>query len=127
MIMKQYQLANAYRATDWLAGNEHLTVQTRWDVYDLRNRLRPYYEFQLNEENLMRKKYIPFVQEDGSLVGEAHDKFLNDMAELNNLEIDIGEIHPFEIQMRDDDGIRVRDMEALENFIHFQRDPCLQK
>ncbi len=114
--MKQSDIIRAYNATEQLA-NCSITKKEQWAVYQLRYFLRPHVEFQKEQEEVLRNKYMEFASEDGMLSKEKVPEYLNDLNEIGSLEIELGEWKKPKIAFAD--GITFKITEALENFFEF--------
>ena len=115
--MKQFEIINAYKTLEILADNEHLSKKDQWLLYKVRKLLRPHAEFQEEQENNIREKYIEFADERGNLPQDKSKEFIKDMQELNMLDKDIDEFEKIRIPIVD--GINFKLMEPLEKFIEF--------
>ena len=117
--MKQYELIRAYKATESLSQNNKLSANALWGFYNLRKKLFPHWEFQNEREEAIRNKYIELANEDGSLTGKPYVDYLNELAELANIEKEINVTEKITVPLKDDMGITIEMMEALENFVEF--------
>lgn len=114
--MKQYQIINAYQAAEKLADCE-LDAKEQWDIYKLRQFLRPHIEFRKEQEEKLVKKYIEFADESGNLNGMKAVEYHNDLNGLNNLDVEMENRE--KIKIRFAKGITCKISEPLENFIEF--------
>lgn len=122
MVMKQMKIMKAYQATEKIADKASLDEKTFWDLYRLRQTLRKNREYQEERESQIRKKYLPYADENGVIRGEMYSKYLDEMRALGELEVDLGEITRIDIPFSKDLGLSVHDAEALEEFVNFSQD-----
>jgi hypothetical protein len=115
--MKQNKIINAYNTMEQLANNQELTEHEQWALYNLRKKLRTHFEYQNEREAAIRAKYQQFANEEGMLNGVDANKYLTEMAELNDMEIELEEFE--KPKLRFVKGISFETAEALEDFIEF--------
>ena len=118
--MKQFKLIQAYKATEALSSSDKLDTATLWDIYALRKVLLPHWEFQLEREKALQAKYAEFADEQGKISGQHYVDYLNDLEELSNLDKDL-EVTKVKIKLQDGMGVTVHMMEALEDFVEFEK------
>ena len=118
--MKQFQLINAYKATDKLSHNDKLSANTLWGIYNLRKQLFPHWEFQVEREKDLQQKYSQYADAEGNITGQSYKEYMEELASLLNLDKDIS-IEKIQIHLTDDLGITVEMMEALEDFVEFTK------
>lgn len=128
--MKQGQIIKAYKALDKLMAQD-VPLQIAFSVFEMREKLRPSWEFQIVEEEKIQKKYPNVNFETLSVQwtrDDEADKKLK-LAELNACEKDfealtlldrVLEIEPIQIPMHEV-SIKMagKDIEALKGFIEF--------
>lgn len=115
--MTQSKLIKAYKAMESLALVDELTAKEQWEIYNVRKKIRPHYEFQIERENAIREKYAEYADGDGELVGDKAEEFINEINELLNMEVDMeSDKKP---QIRFVKGINFITAESLEDFIEF--------
>ena len=119
--MKQYKLIRAYKATEELSRNDKLSANTLWSLYNLRKMLAPHWEFQNEREESLRNKYAEFADEQGRLVGEHYNNFIKDLAEIAEMDKDIGDFEKVKITLQDNLGLTIEKMEALDEFVEFEK------
>lgn len=117
--MKQSEIIKAYKTMESLASNNELSQDEQWDIYQLRKTLRPHFEFQVEREDAIREKYLPFANEDGALSEEESQKYLKELTDLGNMDINMPEI--IKPKIRFVKGISFITAEQLEDFIEFTR------
>lgn len=115
--MKQTNIMKAYKLLESLADNPDLNKMDQWKLYKLRTVLRPHYDFQVEQENIIRQKYIDQADESGNLSGEPARQYVDEINAIGDLEIDMGEFEKPMIKMVD--GITFKIMEPLEGFVEF--------
>ena len=117
--MKQYQIINAYKATEKLINNDKLSAKDLWSIFQVRKALKPHWDFQAEREQALQEKYKNSFDENGNLSGPDMTKFIRELNEINNLEIEIESKKKPSIRWKDDCGITIAIVEALEDFIDF--------
>lgn len=128
--MKQGKIIQAYKALDKLMMQE-TPLQTALKLFEMREKLRPSWEFQIGEEEKLQKKYANINFADFSVSwenGNEEDKKLK-IAELSACEKDIQaladldrilEIEPIQIPAESVSvKIAGKDIEALKGFVEF--------
>ena len=115
--MKQIQIITAYNKMESLADNKNLSKENQWALYKLRKALKPHFDFQIEQEEGIRDKYLPFVNEQQMLPPDKTQEYLKELDELGNLEIEMEDFEKVKIPLVD--GINFKMMEELENFIEF--------
>lgn len=121
--MKQYKIVRAHEATESLSKCENLNVDTLWAIYQLRKKLYPHVEFQLERDKALKEKYSEFADEEGMIRGKPYNDFLSEKEKLANLEVeDIDLSEKIKIKLQDGIGITVQMMEDLEDFIEFVKE-----
>ena len=89
--MKQYQINRAFGALGRLA-NMQLPVRDSRNIYMLSRQLENAYNFELEQEKKLIEKYHGTINGDGGVVfqsGEDAAGFNEELAELNNLDIEV--------------------------------------
>lgn len=119
--MKQIKILQAYMATEQLANNNDIPNDIQWDIYQLRKMLYPHVEFYEDRANAIREKYREFASEDGTLTGDKADKFKNEIKELEDMDKEIDTSNKFIIRVNKGTGITALIMEALDEFITFEK------
>lgn len=114
--MKQYQIVNAYNATEKLSNVQEFSENDQWAIYTLRKALRPHVEFQSEREEAIKSKYVEFADETGCIHGEHFEQYLKDIKELGDLDIELSFIKPKLSVVK---GVDFKTIEALEDFIEF--------
>ena len=118
--MTQKKLIKAYQIMESLALVNDLSAKEQWNIYELRKRIRPHFDFQIERENAIREKYSEYADGDGELVGDKADEFVGEINDLLNMEVD------FQIEnkpkIRFVKGINFITAESLEDFIEFVQD-----
>ena len=114
--MKQSKIITAYRMLEALADNEHLSKKEQWNLYKLRCDLKPHVEFQVEQEELVRKKYEEFADDKGIITGEKAESYVNEIKSISEIEVDLELKKP---QIRMTDGITFKIIEPLEEFVEF--------
>ena len=128
--MKQGKIIQAYKALDKLMQQE-TPLQTAILVFEMREKLRPSWEFQISEEEKLQKKYENINFSDFSVswkTGDDEDQKLK-LAELAACEKDIQaladldriiDIEPIQIPVSSV-SIKMagKDIEALKGFVEF--------
>lgn len=117
--MKQSKIIKSYQLMESLASVQELNTDEQWSIYQLRKTLRPHYDFQAEREEAIRQKYLPVANENGDLPNEEATKFLKELEELGNMEIDMPEIIKPKIRLVK--GLSFVTAEQLEDFIEFIR------
>ena len=120
--MKQFKLIQAYRATDALSHNDKLSADTLWGIYFLRKKLFPHWEFQTEREEALKKKYSKYADENGTLKGDNYLNYVGELTALANIEKEIAIDEKIKIVITDDLGLTVEMMEALEDFVEFEKE-----
>ena len=128
--MKQGKIIQAYKALDKLMIQE-TPLQIALKLFEMREKLRPSWEFQIGEEEKLQKKYTSINFVDFSVSwenGNDEDKKLK-IAELSACEKDIQaladldrilEIEPIQIPAESVSvKIAGKDIEALKGFVEF--------
>lgn len=118
--MKQHSIINSYKIMEQLANIQELSEDEQWSIYQLRKFLRSHYEFQLEREETIRKKYEPYADEKGNLSPDEAKKYLKEINDLGNMEIELDEFTKPKIRLVK--GISFLIAEQLEDFIEFT--PC---
>ena len=119
--MKQYKIIQAYRATEELSKNNNHSTEVLWVFYNLRKRLLPHCEFQEEREKALKEKYSEYADEEGKIKGEPYKNYIKEFEELLNLEKDLGDIKKINLKLQDGMGITIQMMEALEDFVNFEK------
>ena len=119
--MKNSKILQAYNATESLIDNTNLSATKQWELYQLRKKLLSHVEFMRERIKAIQNKYTQFADENGMLSGDKAIEFQNEASELDNMEKDVSDIEKVEFYIDDNDGITVRTMEALEDFIEFKK------
>lgn len=121
--MKQYQINKAYNALGRLADMQ-LPVRDSRNLYMLSKQLGDAYDFALQQEKKLIEKYNGVLTGDGGITFSNSDemkKFSEELAELNNLEIDV-EFDPVIISCDAMEGQRISpsDIACLDGFVTFE-------
>ena len=130
--MKQGKIIQAYKALDKIMAQD-VPLQIAFSVFEMREKLRPSWEFQIGEEEKIQKKY-PSIDFDTLSVkwktDDETDKKLK-LAELSACEKDfealssldrVLEIEPIQIPVSEV-SIKMagKDIEALHGFVEFTK------
>ena len=114
--MKQYQIVEAYTKLEQLSSINDFHVEEHKKIFILRKQLRPHVEFHNERLSALADKYRPFANENGILEGDHYKKYMEEINELNNTEI---EDQFKKITLPVVEGITFLTMEELEDFIDF--------
>lgn len=115
--MKQYKIVNAYNALYALSEASGINKKEQWEIYRLRNILKPHFEFHTEQENKVREKYGEYADDAGNLSGEYADNFVKEMQEVNDIDVELdGFIKP---QIRMTEGITLKISDPLDGFVDF--------
>ena len=115
--MKQSKIIIAYNALPSLSNVKGFSKYEQWDLYKLRNLLKPHYDFQVEQETMIKNKYAEFADDDGNISGEYAKSYLKELNELNDMNVELEEFNKPRIQMKDD--ITLTLIDALDDFIEF--------
>ena len=115
--MTQSQIINAYKTLPELSEISGISKKEQWELYKLRNVLKTHFEFQVEQENKIREKYSEYADKDGNLFGEYAERFVNDMKEIADLEVELGEFDKPKIRIQD--GMTLKMIDPLDNFVEF--------
>lgn len=122
--MKQVRIVEAYKALTRIAGQD-IPVKMAWAVAKQLNALKPFWQFQLDEERRFLESHSWKPHENGGFVFDNVDdaKTFNErMGEIAELEQDIN-IKPFTISVEDDIKISANDLNTLaREFIEVKED-----
>ena len=121
--MKQYQINKAYSALGRLA-NMQLPVRDSRNLYMLSRQLEDAYSFELKQEKKLVEKYHGIIDNGGGVTFPNSDeakKFGEEIAELNNLEVEI-DFDPVVISCDsiEDQRISPYDIACLDGFVMFE-------
>ena len=114
--MKQNKIIAAYKMLETLADNEHLSKKEQWGLYKLRCDLKPHFEFQVEQEDIIRSKYQEFADEKGEITGKKAEDFIAEIKSIGELDTEL-EIKKPKIKMAE--GITFKIIEPLEDFVEF--------
>ena len=114
--MKQFKIIQAYREMEKLADNANLSDNDQWNLYKLRQFLRPHVEFQEEREKTIKEKYKDHTDENGNLKSEFVKDYVTDITSINEMEV---ELDDFVKPVIPNKGINFMLMETLEDFIEF--------
>lgn len=121
--MKQFQINKAYGALNKLA-NMQMPIRDAYNLYILAERIKPAYNFELEQEKKLIEKYAGVLnQSTGAITFNDEETtlaFRNEMAELNNFDVDI-ELTPVPISMDSLAGQKITpiDIMCLDGFVTF--------
>lgn len=115
--MKQTDIMKAYKLLESLADNQALNKMDQWNLYKLRLILRPHFDFQVEQENIIQQKYIELADELGNLSGEPAKQYMEEINAVGNLDVEMDEFEKPQIRMVD--GITFKIIEPLEEFVEF--------
>lgn len=123
---RQDKIIAAHKVLTNLA-NEPLNIKLSYQIYRLLKKLQPYYDFQVEKERELFKKYNPKPSENGTFdfnTPEEAQEFANAMKELWESEIDDLDFKPVVLHL-DQDNIQlsVNDVKALDDFVIFEDEP----
>lgn len=123
---RQDQIIAAHKVLTNLS-NEPLNIKLSYQIYRLLKKLQPYYDFQVEKERELFKKYNPKPSENGTFdfnTPEEAQEFANAMKELWESEIDDLDFKPVVLHL-DQDNIQlsVKDIKALDDFVIFEDEP----
>ncbi len=119
--MKQGEIIRAYKSLKKLS-DQNLPIATACKIHRLIVKIRPVFEFQVEEENKMLNQLNPEVKGNGNIEFESVEDaqlFKSRMNELSDLEVEDIEITPVSIVAPADAVLTPNDIEALEGFIEF--------
>lgn len=119
MKIKQGKIIKAYNATEKFSKDESISLEIKWKLYNMRRIMRPFYEFQSEQEVNIRNKYIQYADEKGNISGKPYTNFLSELEALSALDMDFDMPEKFSIILTDKSCFTVQDMEALEDFVDF--------
>lgn len=114
--MKQFKIVQAYKSLETLSDVKEYGMKEQWNLYSLRKRLRPHYEFYEEKVSEITDKYRKFANENGLIQGENYQNFQKEIEELNNLDIE-EDFSPITLQFVE--GISFMTAELLEGFVQF--------
>jgi len=117
--MKQSQMVNAYKVLENLS-KQTMPIKTAYAVHKLRGKLKPAFDFQVEQEERLIEKLNPKI-ENGSLFFQNVDdaqEWKDEMIAVGNMESDI-EFEPIKISINDDLQISLDNIDALEGFVDF--------
>ncbi len=115
--MKQSTIILAYKTLENLVDNEHFTKAEQWEFYKVRKALRPHFDFQIEQENKLRDKFMDFADKDGNLPSDKTIEFMQGLNEIGSLDVEVQEIDKPKIPMVE--GMTFKQIEPLEDFIEF--------
>lgn len=119
--MKQGQIIAAYKAL-YRLSEQVLPIKTAWAIAKTRAVLKPFWEFQLNEERRYFEMQNYRVSAGGDIVfsdSRVDAEFRQRMAELANMDQDVS-IERFTLRMDDSIELSARDIEALAGIVDFE-------
>ena len=118
MTVKQFELIKAYKATETLKDNDHLSESVLWNLYRFRKALSPYIEYQREREKALLDKYLKYADDSGSITGEPYQNYIKEIQEIAEL----GKEFDWEpIELPTVQGLTISMMEDLDNFISFKQ------
>lgn len=118
--MKQITINAAYTATEELINQENLTINGKWILFKIRKELTPHMDFFKEEMNKLVEEFNPTF-EDNLLKFETPQKrmeFEQRQRELENFEVEMN-FSKETLKLSDVPGIKVPQMEKLEDFVEF--------
>ena len=120
--MKQYKIINAYRALNALSNNDRFSYEVLWSLYQLKKDLQPHAEFYDEALNKINQKYSQYADENGMIKGDPFKEYSIQLSELEQMEKDVSDIDKPVLKIKDMPGISLQVVEALEDFIEFQKE-----
>ena len=120
--MKQSKIINAYEALKTFANNDKLSYDTLLDLFQLKNQLQSHIDFFDERHNAIKDKYRPLADENGNISGEALENYTKDFNELANMEKDISAISKPIIKVKEAPGLTLVVMDALQDFVTFEKE-----
>lgn len=118
MIIKQYKIIQAYKATETIKSNEHLSKEILWELFQLRKAFSSHVEFQQEQEQSLQQKYTPYADENGNISGKPYQDYLKEIEEIGMLDKEL-EYEPIDLPVIE--GLTLESMEALEPFVNFKK------
>lgn len=116
--MKQSQIIAAYNIINKLS-DQKINLNTAFQIYKLKNKLKEYYDFQFAEEQKMLASRGATIS-DGSIhfpnQDDAND-FVSEMRKMGEIEHDIA-ITPIDLSCSENIELSIREIEQLDGFIH---------
>ena len=119
--MNHGTIIKAYKSIGKIA-EQKLPMTTAYKVFKLREKLKPAWDFLVEEEGKLLDDYKPTIQENGTIIFRSiEDKQAYDqrISEIYTMESDI-QIEPVSIPLTDDIFIAPDDIAALEPVVSFQ-------
>lgn len=118
MNVKQHQIIRAYKATETIKKNETLPKALLWEIFQLRKKFSPHVEFQEEQEESLRKKYMPYADEEGTIKGQHFQDFMKEVEEIGVIDKEL-DCEPIELPVVD--GLTIEFMEDLDPFVTFKK------
>ena len=109
--MKQGKIVRAYTELDKIKTRTDLPKETKLKLFEVRRKLRPFIDFQNEEQDALEKKYAKLPSNE-----EHYAAYLKELEEISNLE-QLFECEEVEVPMWDD--VQIGMMEALDGFVKF--------
>ena len=120
--MKQSKIIEAYKMLDSFSDNSTLSYSVLWDLYQLKKSLQIHMDFFNSQLELIRNKYISFADENGNISGEPYQNYLNDIAQLGDMDKDVSSILKPTIKLSEFPGITMKTMDAIGDFVNFEKE-----
>lgn len=118
--MIQLKIVNAYEATQSLVKNDKLSINAKWELFNLRKELLTTYEFYVSESKKLISGYKTEI--DGtSIVFESPElaqEYKAKQDEMDNFDVQIP-IGSHKLKLSDIPDITVLQIEVLDGFIEF--------
>ena len=120
--MKQSKIIRAYEISDKLAEQTDLTNEGKWVLFMLRKDLSSSYEFNQQRYVEILNKYKGTVNGDKITFDspETAQKFKKELDELSEMDTEL-DIKTQELSLSDIPSITVHEVEALQDFINFNK------
>ena len=119
--MTQKQVIAAYKALNKLS-TQPMPIKTAYALHKLRRTLKPAWEFQCEQENILLDKLKPELLSDGQVrfnSPEDLQEWNETMSQVSKIESDI-EILPVTVVMDESMRITLDDMDVLEGIVIFE-------
>lgn len=118
--MKQQQIVEAYKAMIKMTDMPFI-LPTAYALYQMAKELKPHFDFQVQEENKLFRKYGVTLDEKRNLKfkNESDAKaFMEQLDALKDMEIDLS-FSPIPIKRTEPISLSLHDLTVLEGFIEF--------